>query len=175
MMDDVSPETCWASYKYGIIYFDTLLHLVGFLCINFTYYYYYYYLLLLLLYICNLRASQYRHVCSCWVTVFHIRNYVTLLSIPSFCVKNVIYLQFKINAVKLSAEDKFCTDFLLLINLIQNNLNQSHMFFWDLLSRIISSSASKCHCIFFHLTNSWSCHIFITDYAKLKITAFVRI
>ena len=30
MMDCVSPETCRASYKYGIIKFDTLLHLVGF-------------------------------------------------------------------------------------------------------------------------------------------------
>ena len=26
----VSPETCWASYKYEIKHFDTLLHLVGF-------------------------------------------------------------------------------------------------------------------------------------------------
>jgi len=30
----LSPETCWASYKYGIINFDTLLHLVGFFCTN---------------------------------------------------------------------------------------------------------------------------------------------
>jgi len=30
MMGGVSPETCWASYNYGIIKFDTLLHLVGF-------------------------------------------------------------------------------------------------------------------------------------------------
>jgi hypothetical protein len=30
MMGGVSSETCWASYKYGIINFDTLLHLVGF-------------------------------------------------------------------------------------------------------------------------------------------------
>ena len=30
IMGGVSPETCWASYKYGIINFDTLLHLVGF-------------------------------------------------------------------------------------------------------------------------------------------------
>jgi hypothetical protein len=30
MMGGVSPKTCWASYKYGIINFDTLLHLVGF-------------------------------------------------------------------------------------------------------------------------------------------------
>jgi hypothetical protein len=139
------------------------------------YYYYYYYYLLLLLCICNLRDSQYHHVCICWVTVFHICNYVTLLSVPSFCIKNVIYLQFKIIAVKLSAEEKFCTAFLLLINIIQNNLNQSFIFFWDLSSRTILSSASKCHCISFHLTNSWSCHIFISDYAKLKITAFVRI
>jgi len=29
MIGGVSPETCWASYKYGIINFDTLLHLVG--------------------------------------------------------------------------------------------------------------------------------------------------
>jgi len=36
MMGGVSPETCWASYKYGIIKFDTLLHLVGFFFMNFT-------------------------------------------------------------------------------------------------------------------------------------------
>ena len=30
MMGGVSPKTCWASYKHGIINFDTLLHLVGF-------------------------------------------------------------------------------------------------------------------------------------------------
>jgi hypothetical protein len=36
MMGGVSPETCWASYKYGIINFDTLLHLVGFFCMNRT-------------------------------------------------------------------------------------------------------------------------------------------
>ena len=30
MMGGVSSETCWASYKYGIINFDTLLRLVGF-------------------------------------------------------------------------------------------------------------------------------------------------
>jgi hypothetical protein len=30
MMGNVSPETRQASYKYGIIKFDTLLHLVGF-------------------------------------------------------------------------------------------------------------------------------------------------
>jgi hypothetical protein len=30
MIRGVSPETCWASYKYVIINFDTLLHLVGF-------------------------------------------------------------------------------------------------------------------------------------------------
>ena len=34
MMGGVLPETCWASYKYGIINFDTLLHLVGFFCTN---------------------------------------------------------------------------------------------------------------------------------------------
>jgi hypothetical protein len=33
-MGGVSPETCWASYKYGIINFDTLMHLVGFFCMN---------------------------------------------------------------------------------------------------------------------------------------------
>jgi len=32
MMGGVSPETCWASYEYGIMDFDTLLHLVGFFC-----------------------------------------------------------------------------------------------------------------------------------------------
>jgi len=30
MMGGVSPEKCWALYKYGIINFDTMLHLVGF-------------------------------------------------------------------------------------------------------------------------------------------------
>jgi len=35
-MGGVSPETCWASYKYGIINFDTLLHLVGFFCMRNT-------------------------------------------------------------------------------------------------------------------------------------------
>ena len=34
MMGDVSPETCWASYKYGIITLDILLHLVGFFFMN---------------------------------------------------------------------------------------------------------------------------------------------
>jgi hypothetical protein len=34
MMGGVSPETCWASCKCGIINFDTLLHLVGFFCMN---------------------------------------------------------------------------------------------------------------------------------------------
>jgi hypothetical protein len=34
MMDGVSPETCSASYKYGITNFDTLLNLVGFFCMN---------------------------------------------------------------------------------------------------------------------------------------------
>ena len=33
MMGGVSPETCWASYKYGIINFDTLLHLVWFFAV----------------------------------------------------------------------------------------------------------------------------------------------
>ena len=36
MIGGVSPETCWASYKYGIINFDTLLHLVGFFRVNCT-------------------------------------------------------------------------------------------------------------------------------------------
>ena len=36
MMGDVSPETCSASYNYGIIKFDTLFHLVGFFFMNFT-------------------------------------------------------------------------------------------------------------------------------------------
>ena len=34
MMGGMSPETCWASYKYWIINVDTLLHLVGFFCMN---------------------------------------------------------------------------------------------------------------------------------------------
>jgi hypothetical protein len=34
MMGGVLPETCWASYKYAIINFDTLLHLVGFFCMT---------------------------------------------------------------------------------------------------------------------------------------------
>ena len=34
MMGGMLPETCWASHKYGIIKFDTLLHLVGFLFMN---------------------------------------------------------------------------------------------------------------------------------------------
>jgi hypothetical protein len=34
MMGCVSPETCWALYKYGIIKFDKLLHLVGFFFMN---------------------------------------------------------------------------------------------------------------------------------------------
>ena len=34
MMGGVSPETCWASRKYGIINFDTPMHLVGFFCMN---------------------------------------------------------------------------------------------------------------------------------------------
>jgi hypothetical protein len=36
MMGGVSPETCWVSYKYGIINFVTFLHLVGSFCMNFT-------------------------------------------------------------------------------------------------------------------------------------------
>jgi hypothetical protein len=36
MMGSVSPETCWASDKYGIIKFVTLLHLVGFFFVNCT-------------------------------------------------------------------------------------------------------------------------------------------
>jgi hypothetical protein len=35
-MDSVSPETCWASYKHGIINFDALLYLVGYFCMNYT-------------------------------------------------------------------------------------------------------------------------------------------
>ena len=35
-MGGVQPETCWASYKHGIINFDTLLHLVGYFCMNYT-------------------------------------------------------------------------------------------------------------------------------------------
>jgi len=35
-MGGVSPETCWASYKHGIINSDTLLHLVSYFCMNFT-------------------------------------------------------------------------------------------------------------------------------------------
>jgi hypothetical protein len=34
IMGGVSPETCWASHKYGIINFDTMMHLVGFFCMN---------------------------------------------------------------------------------------------------------------------------------------------
>jgi len=36
IMGSVSPETCWASYKHGIINFDTLLYLVGYFCMNYT-------------------------------------------------------------------------------------------------------------------------------------------
>jgi fumarate reductase subunit C len=36
MMGGVLPKTCGASYKYGIINFDKLLHLVGFFCMNCT-------------------------------------------------------------------------------------------------------------------------------------------
>jgi len=34
MMGDVSPETCWASYKHGIINIYTLLHFVGYFSMN---------------------------------------------------------------------------------------------------------------------------------------------
>jgi hypothetical protein len=33
-MGSVSPEICRDSYKYGIINFDTLVHLVGYFCMN---------------------------------------------------------------------------------------------------------------------------------------------
>jgi len=36
MMGGVSPETCWASYKYWIITFDIMLHLVGSFFMNCT-------------------------------------------------------------------------------------------------------------------------------------------
>jgi hypothetical protein len=36
MMGGVSLETCWASYKYGIINFNTLLRLVGYFCTNYV-------------------------------------------------------------------------------------------------------------------------------------------
>ena len=36
MMGGVSPETCWASFKYGIINFDKVLHLVGYFYMNYT-------------------------------------------------------------------------------------------------------------------------------------------
>ena len=36
MMGGVSPETCWASCKHGIINFDTPLHLVGYFCMNYN-------------------------------------------------------------------------------------------------------------------------------------------
>ena len=36
MMGGVSPETCRASYKYGAVNFDTVLHPVGFFCMNCT-------------------------------------------------------------------------------------------------------------------------------------------
>ena len=36
VLSGVSPETCRASYKRGIINFDTMLHLVGYLCVNYT-------------------------------------------------------------------------------------------------------------------------------------------
>jgi hypothetical protein len=34
MMGGVSPKTRWASYRHGIINFDTMLHLVGYFCTN---------------------------------------------------------------------------------------------------------------------------------------------
>jgi len=36
MMGGVSPKTCWASCKYGIIKFWYIVHLVGFFCMNYT-------------------------------------------------------------------------------------------------------------------------------------------
>jgi len=36
MMGGVSPETCWASRKCGVINFDTLLRLAGYFCMNYT-------------------------------------------------------------------------------------------------------------------------------------------
>jgi hypothetical protein len=36
MMGGVPPETCWASYKCGIIKFWYMLHLVGFFSMNYT-------------------------------------------------------------------------------------------------------------------------------------------
>jgi len=36
MMGCMLPETCSASYKHGIINFDTLLDLVGYFCMNYT-------------------------------------------------------------------------------------------------------------------------------------------
>jgi hypothetical protein len=36
LMDGVAPETCWASYNYGKIKFDTMLHLVGYFFMNCT-------------------------------------------------------------------------------------------------------------------------------------------
>jgi hypothetical protein len=36
MMGVVLSETCWASYKHGIINVDALLHLVGYFCVNYT-------------------------------------------------------------------------------------------------------------------------------------------
>jgi hypothetical protein len=35
MMGGMSPETCRASYKRGIINSDTLLHLVGYFCMSY--------------------------------------------------------------------------------------------------------------------------------------------
>jgi len=36
MMSGLSLKTCWASYKHGTINSDTLLHLVGYFCMNYT-------------------------------------------------------------------------------------------------------------------------------------------
>jgi hypothetical protein len=32
----VTRNICWASYKHGIINFDTMLHLVGYFCMNYN-------------------------------------------------------------------------------------------------------------------------------------------
>jgi len=36
MMGGVSPETCWASYKHGIMNYDKLLRLVGYFCMSYA-------------------------------------------------------------------------------------------------------------------------------------------
>ena len=36
MMGGVSPETCWALFKHGIINVDTVLHLIGYFYMNYT-------------------------------------------------------------------------------------------------------------------------------------------